>query len=191
MMGRRKGDQASLFYEFRLDDRVPKDHLLRRIDVFVTAALADVHEQAEPYYSAIGRPSVDPELMIRMTSVGSPRSGEPLSIVPRHRRRARRSSFRRRPPRTACLRPRVTLARKAIDSYMPLVVLKNRPAVYAAAPSGCTLRPSPRSIGGLRITWSPGLTPSLTSTSRPKSRAIDILWRWATPFSTTATCKPS
>ena len=33
MMGRRSGDQASLFYEFRLDDRVPKDHLLRRIDV--------------------------------------------------------------------------------------------------------------------------------------------------------------
>jgi hypothetical protein len=41
MMGRRRGDQASLLYEFRLDDRVPKDHLLRRIDIFVTAALAD------------------------------------------------------------------------------------------------------------------------------------------------------
>ena len=37
MMGRRRGDQASLFYEFRLDDRIPKDHLLRRIDGFVTA----------------------------------------------------------------------------------------------------------------------------------------------------------
>jgi len=35
MMGRRTGDQASLFYEFRLDDRIPKDHLLRRIDVAV------------------------------------------------------------------------------------------------------------------------------------------------------------
>ena len=44
MMGRRRGDQASFFYEFRLDDRIPKDHLLRRIDGFVTAALADVHE---------------------------------------------------------------------------------------------------------------------------------------------------
>ena len=39
MMGRQSGDQASLFYEFRLDDRVPKNHLLRRINVFVTAAL--------------------------------------------------------------------------------------------------------------------------------------------------------
>jgi hypothetical protein len=36
-MGRRSGDQASLFYEFRLDDRVPKNHLLRRINAFVTA----------------------------------------------------------------------------------------------------------------------------------------------------------
>jgi hypothetical protein len=39
-MGRRSGDQTSFFYEFRLDDRVPKNHLLRRINVFVTAALA-------------------------------------------------------------------------------------------------------------------------------------------------------
>ena len=70
MMGRRSGDQASLFYEFRLDDRVPKDQLLRRIDVFVIAVLADIHEQLEPYYSEIGRPSIDPELMIRMLIIG-------------------------------------------------------------------------------------------------------------------------
>jgi hypothetical protein len=44
MMGRRRGDQRRLFYEFQLDDRIPKGHLLRRIDVFVTAALADVHK---------------------------------------------------------------------------------------------------------------------------------------------------
>ncbi len=69
MMGRR-GEQWSRFYQFRLDERVPKDHLLRRIDRFVTAALADIHERLEPYYSDIGRPSVDPELMIRMLIVG-------------------------------------------------------------------------------------------------------------------------
>ena len=69
MMGRR-GEQWSLFYQFRLDERVPKDHLLRRIDRFVTAALADIHERLEPYYSEIGRPSVDPELMMRMLIVG-------------------------------------------------------------------------------------------------------------------------
>jgi transposase len=70
MMGRRRRDQAKLFYEFRLDDRIPRNHLLRRIDVFVTAALADRHQELEPYYSDIGRPSVDPELMIRMLIVG-------------------------------------------------------------------------------------------------------------------------
>ena len=70
MMGRQRRDQGKLFYEFRLDDRIPKNHLLRRIDVFVTAALADLHQELEPYYSDIGRPSVDPELMIRMLIVG-------------------------------------------------------------------------------------------------------------------------
>jgi transposase len=70
MMGRRWGEQASLFYQFRLDERVPKDHLLRRVDSFVTAALSDTHEKLKPYYSEIGRPSVDPELMIRMLIVG-------------------------------------------------------------------------------------------------------------------------
>ena len=70
MMGRQRRDQGKLFYEFRLDDRIPKNHLLRRIDVFVTAALADLHQELEPYYSDLGRPSVDPELMIRMLIVG-------------------------------------------------------------------------------------------------------------------------
>lgn len=40
-MGRRRGDQRRPFYEFHLVDRVPKNYLLRRINVFVTAALAD------------------------------------------------------------------------------------------------------------------------------------------------------
>ncbi len=70
MMGRQSGDQASLFYEFRLQDRIPKDHLLRRINVFVVPVLDSVREQLKPYYSEIGRPSVDPELMIRMLIVG-------------------------------------------------------------------------------------------------------------------------
>ena len=62
----RRGAQPNLFYQFRLDERIPKDHLLRRIDGYVTAALAGIHERLQPYYSEIGRPSVDPELMIRM-----------------------------------------------------------------------------------------------------------------------------
>ena len=70
MMGRQMGDQASLFYAFRLEDRVPKDHLLRRINVFVAALLGGVRGRLKPYYSEIGRPSIDPDLMIRMLIVG-------------------------------------------------------------------------------------------------------------------------
>jgi transposase len=70
MMGRQERDQTSLFYEFRLDDMIPREHLLRGIDVFVTAALTDLHDQLKPFYSDIGRPSIDPELLIRMHLVG-------------------------------------------------------------------------------------------------------------------------
>jgi transposase len=49
---------------------IPTDHLLRRINVFATAVLTDLHEQLKAFYSDIGRPSVDPELMIRMLLVG-------------------------------------------------------------------------------------------------------------------------
>src|SRR5215469_1943908 len=69
MMGRQDRDQGRLFYEFNLDDVLPRD-LLRRMNGFVTAALGDLHQQLGAYYSAIGRPSVDPELMIRMLIVG-------------------------------------------------------------------------------------------------------------------------
>ena len=70
MMGRQNRDQGQLFYEFSLDEMIPTDHLLRRINVFTTAVLADLHYQLKRFYSDIGRPSVDPELMIRMLLVG-------------------------------------------------------------------------------------------------------------------------
>jgi transposase len=70
MMGRQDRDQRQLFYEFSLDEMIPTDHLLRRINVFASAVLADLHEQLKAFYSDIGRPSVDPELMIRMLLVG-------------------------------------------------------------------------------------------------------------------------
>src|SRR3981189_3770949 len=70
MMGQKHREQASLFYEFRLDDMIPKGHLLRRINVFVTSVLGDLHEQLGPFYSDIGRPSIDPELLIRMLIIG-------------------------------------------------------------------------------------------------------------------------
>ena len=68
MMGHRQVDQAGLFYEFSLERHVPSDHLLRSIDRFVE--LGGLRRELAPFYSAIGRPSVDPELMIRMLIVG-------------------------------------------------------------------------------------------------------------------------
>jgi len=61
-------EPAQLFYEFRLDDHVPADHLLRRIDRFLE--LEGVRSELKPFYSTIGRPSVDPELMMRMLIIG-------------------------------------------------------------------------------------------------------------------------
>ena len=68
MMGPRQVAQAALFYEFSLEDHIPADHLLRSIDRFVD--LSDIRRHLAPFYSTMGRPSVDPELMIRMLLVG-------------------------------------------------------------------------------------------------------------------------
>src|SRR6516225_6838350 len=70
MMGRQGGDQSQLFYLFNLERRIPECHLLRRINPEVTRIVADLHEKLAPFYSDIGRPSIDPELMIRMLIVG-------------------------------------------------------------------------------------------------------------------------
>ena len=68
MMGRQLADQRRFFYDFCLEDVVPLDHLLRRIDGLLD--LGEVRQQLKPHYSHKGRPSVDPELMIRMLIVG-------------------------------------------------------------------------------------------------------------------------
>ncbi len=68
MMGERTVLQEALFYNFSLEQYVPADHLLRSIDRFVD--LSGVREHLRPYYSETGRPSIDPELMIRMLLVG-------------------------------------------------------------------------------------------------------------------------
>jgi transposase len=70
MMGRQTVDQSQLFYLFNLDRHIPERHLLRRINPTVTQILAEFREKLEPFYSEIGRPSIDPELMIRMLIVG-------------------------------------------------------------------------------------------------------------------------
>jgi transposase len=68
MMGHRQVEQAALFYEFSLDRHVPADHLLRSIDRFVE--LGDLRRELASFYSMLGRPSIDPELMVRMLIIG-------------------------------------------------------------------------------------------------------------------------
>src|SRR5262245_22946340 len=70
MMGRQKVDQSQLCYLFNLEGRIPRHHLLRRINPVVTPIMADLREKLGPFYGEIGRPSIDPELMIRMLIVG-------------------------------------------------------------------------------------------------------------------------
>src|ERR1700733_9934964 len=69
MMGRLKSDQGQLFYEFHLNDAVPEDHLVRKIDAALD--LSWLRSELASHYSSMGRPSVDPELMIRMLVVGN------------------------------------------------------------------------------------------------------------------------
>jgi len=67
-MGRLNHDQGQLFYSFHLDEVVPDDHLVREIAAILD--LSWVHRELAAYYPKMGRPSIDPELMIRMLIVG-------------------------------------------------------------------------------------------------------------------------
>ena len=68
MMGPRQEAQPALCYEFSLEDHVPQNHLLRSIEQFVD--LSGIRAYLADFYSHTGRPSVDPELLIRMLLVG-------------------------------------------------------------------------------------------------------------------------
>ena len=68
MLGPKQEAQGALFYEFSIDGHVPGDHLLRSIDRFVD--LSGIRQHLAPFYSDTGRPSIDPELLIRMLLVG-------------------------------------------------------------------------------------------------------------------------
>jgi hypothetical protein len=109
MMGERRVMQEALFYGFSLEQHVPDDHLLRKIDRFVD--LSEVRAHLGPYYSDVGRPSIDPELMVRMLIVGyglgirSERRLPPQSCLPlvlsigARRRRSRSFDLLQEPPR--------------------------------------------------------------------------------------------
>jgi hypothetical protein len=68
MMGRLNREQGQLFYSFCLDEAVPADHRAREIAAVLD--LSWVHAELEPHYSHLGRPSIDPVLMIRMLILG-------------------------------------------------------------------------------------------------------------------------
>src|SRR5213595_102188 len=68
MMGQRSGGHRQLFYSFNLDNHVPADHLLRGIDRFLD--LSELRQHLSSFYSHTGRPSIDPQLLIRMLVVG-------------------------------------------------------------------------------------------------------------------------
>src|SRR5512141_2994821 len=68
MMGQRTVGQKQLFYSFNLEDHVPADHLVRGIDRCLD--LSELPRQLAPFYSHTGRPSIDPEVMVRMLIVG-------------------------------------------------------------------------------------------------------------------------
>lgn len=68
MIGERQVVQSALFYEFSLESHVPAEHMLRSIDRFID--FGDMRTHLAPFYSSTGRPSVDPELLIRMLIVG-------------------------------------------------------------------------------------------------------------------------
>jgi transposase len=57
MMGEQPRTE-SLFYYFRLEEQIPADHLLRLIDGYIDFGL--VREELKGFYSATGRPSIDP-----------------------------------------------------------------------------------------------------------------------------------
>ena len=68
MMGQLPAQQNALFYECCLENHIPEDHLLRQVDQFLDFDQARIH--LDPFYSHTGRPSIDPELMIRMLLIG-------------------------------------------------------------------------------------------------------------------------
>jgi transposase len=67
MMGQQLRTE-SLFYYFRLEDQIPEDHLLRLMDRFVDFSF--VRERLKGFYSSTGRPSIDPEVLLRLLLVG-------------------------------------------------------------------------------------------------------------------------
>jgi hypothetical protein len=79
MMGQHDRSEA-LFYYFRLEDQVPENHLLRLIDKHISFEF--VRERLKESYSETGRPSIDPELLLRILLIGSLRFADTTIFAP-------------------------------------------------------------------------------------------------------------
>ena len=114
MMGRQQVHQGRLFYLFNLEKRIPSNHLLCRINPIVTCILTGLRGKLQAFYSEIGRPSIDPELMLRMLIVAycyGIRSERKLcEEVELRSLCVRRHDGRRKPPISRSLRCSIVLA---------------------------------------------------------------------------------
>ena len=68
MLGPKQEAQSALFYDFSIEEHIPSDHILRAVDGVID--LSGVRQHLSEFYSNTGRPSIDPELMMRMLLVG-------------------------------------------------------------------------------------------------------------------------
>ena len=84
MMGPKQEAQRAFFYEFSIEDHVPCDHVLRTIDGVID--LSGVRQHLSEFYSTTGRPSIDPELMMRMLLVGYAKPLRACLFRHKHRR---------------------------------------------------------------------------------------------------------
>src|SRR6056297_563512 len=124
MLGPRQEAQAELFYEFSPEDHVPQDHLLRSIDRFVDLTI--IRAQFADFYRHTGRPSVDPELLIRKSArslhrarMSAQRTFQPVAAVkPSALRppRGHRKEGRHRHLATTALKVRDTYVQSSLRS---------------------------------------------------------------------------
>ena len=173
MMGRQTSDQSQLFYLFNLERRIPAGHLLRRINPVVTRILIELREKLTAFYSDIGRPSIDPELMIRMLIVGycygirfERRLCEELELHLAYRWFCRLDLDDKVPDHSTFSVNRMVASVTAISCAMPVWSrVRGLPSMQAF------WRPMPAAITARRWTRSPGPSPTARAA---QSRSISL-----------------
>jgi len=160
-MGQLPGGQARLFYSFNLEDHVPPQHLLRSIDQCMD--LSDLRAHLADFYNPIGRPSIDPELMVRMLMVGY------CSGI--------------RSERRLCEEVHLNLAyrwfcRLGLEDEVPITRPSRRIATAASVTAGCSAGRSIRCCGAAwRPAWSRVQASPSTPASSRRMPAGNVGWR--------------